>query len=200
MGRSGAGKTSTATEMALQLHLRERFTDGIAVMRCGQGVGESGRLERLMVVLATWAHEEVENKVGIGPRDAGVVIDSNAAACLLTRGEGGNAGRGLKWLVVADDVWEPEVVDMLRQSGMHALTTSRDYKMAEALGGKTVAMDHVTEDEGLSILRKTAKLRGREILPKEAGYILKLCDYVVMNLNYVGRWDMLRSQSTGPNG
>ena len=197
VGRSGAGKTSTAMEMALQHHLRERFTDGIAWMRCGQGAGESGRLERLMFVLAAWLHEDVENKVGIGPGDAGVAIGGNAAAYIKARVEEGNAGRGLKCLVIADDVWEPEVVDMLRQSGMHALITSRDYKLAEAWGGKAIAMDHVTEEEGLLILRKAAKLRSGEILPREADGILKLCDYVAMDLNYVGRWGMLRNQVHG---
>lgn len=197
VGRSGAGKTSTASQMALQSHLRERFTDGIVWMRCGQGAGESGRLARKMFVLATWVHEDVEKKVGISPSDAQVAVDGNAAAYIKTRMEQGNAGRGLKCLVVADDVWDPEVVDMLRQSGMQALITSRDYKLAEAWGGKTVVMDHVTEEEGMLILQNSAKLRSGESLPNEACEILKLCDYVAMDLNFVGRWSMLRSQVDG---
>ncbi|CAB1116775.1 unnamed protein product [Ectocarpus sp. CCAP 1310/34] len=197
VGRSGAGKTSTASEMALHYHLRERFPDGIVWMRCGQGAADSARLARQMFILATWVHEDVENKLGISPSAAVAAAEGTAAAYIKTRMEQGNAGRGLKCLVVADDVWEPEVLDMLRQSGMKALITSRDYELTEASGGKAVVMDHVTEEEGMLILQKAAKLRSGESPPNEARKILDLCNYVAMELNFVGRLSMLRSQVDG---
>lgn len=146
MGRSGAGKTSTASEMALQYHLRERFPDGVVWMRCRRGAADSARLARQMFILATWVHEDVENKLGVSPSAAAAAAEGNAVAYAKARMEQGIAGRGLKCLVVADDVWEPEVLGMLRRSGMKALITSRDCKLAEASGGVAVVMDHVTEE------------------------------------------------------
>ncbi|CAM9623803.1 unnamed protein product, partial [Sphacelaria rigidula] len=44
--------------------------------------------------------------------------------------------QGLQCLLVADDVWETEVVQELRKTGMRVLLTTRDQVLVDDAGGK----------------------------------------------------------------
>ena len=193
-GRSGAGKTTVAAAMVRErgpVHprpgeteydartrldrLRALFPDGVVGLRVGKGEGAADRLPRLMQELAKTFHEDVMAK--------GV-----AAPAVDEAGEGYVKNivqqESLRCLVVADDVWEEEVVEKLRNTGMWVLLTSRNASIVQS--HERVVVDKLTQEEAEDVLRGAAGLPSGERLCDAAMKILAICCHVAMDIAFVG--------------
>lgn len=104
VGDSGAGKTTAASEIVRSNAVREAFSDGIVWLTVNNGANDC--LSSLMLQLARMVYEDIGGRVGGQPNESG----DNADAYIKQRMENGHGGKGLKCLVVADNVWEKEVV------------------------------------------------------------------------------------------
>ncbi|CAN0154938.1 unnamed protein product [Scytosiphon promiscuus] len=176
-GKSGAGKTTTAAAMVGERgdRLRALFLDGVVWLRVGKGAGESDRLRRLLFKLAKRLNEMVEcvdaPKVG---EDGGSYVKKIVSQ------------EKLKCLVVADDVWEKEVVESLRATGVWVLLTTRLPDMVAPKD--SVVIDTLTEMEAEDVLRGAAELPPGERLCDAANHVLKICGRVAMDTAFVGSW------------
>ncbi|CAN0179829.1 unnamed protein product [Scytosiphon promiscuus] len=177
MGKSGAGKTTTAAAMVGERgdRLRALFPDGVVWLRVGKGAGESDRLRRLLFKVAKRINEMVTcvdaPKVG---EDGGSYVKKIVSQ------------EKLKCLVVADDVWEKEVVESLRATGMWVLLTTRLPDMVAP--EESVVIDTLTEMEAEDVLRGAAELPPGERLCDAANHVLKICGRVAMDTAFVGSW------------
>ena len=107
----------------------------------------------------------------------------------------GNGGNGLSCLVVADDVWDAEVVEQLRETGMRVLITTRERSLVDQ--GKSVSVKALTDDEAKDLLRATVQLPRDADLPNEAMDMISRCDNVAMYVEFVGRWSILQTGDDG---
>ena len=195
-GRSGAGKTTSAAAMVgergvIRAHagetenqartrldrVRALFTDGVVWLRVGKGEGTADRLPRLMLKLAMRLHENAMNGV-VDPPEAGE--DGGSYVHKIV------AQEKLRCLVVADDVWEKQVVEKLRETGMWVLLTTRFPEFVEPR--ERVVMDTLTEAEAEDVLRGAAELPPGERLCDAAMKVLEICDRVAMDTAFVGSW------------
>eukprot|EP00752_Nemacystus_decipiens_P008588 g7668.t1 len=168
-GGSGAGKSTTAAAMvgergSIRLRagenedqastrldrLRALFPDGVVWLRVGKGAGDPDRLPALMRDLAIGLSKVVG---GVGAPGAGEDGGSYVKTIVEEKSK--------RCLVVADDVWENEVVEKLRATGMWVLLTTRPRPDSTVNVGvkERVTMDTLTEpEEAEDILRGSAKL------------------------------------------
>ena len=205
-GRSGAGKTTAAaalvgergpirprtgeTEDAARIRLdrvRALFPDGVVWLRVGRGGGVADRLPSLMRELATQLWEDVMHK-RVDPPAVGENSESYVEK-IVSR-------ESLRCLVVADDVWEAEVVTKLRKTGMWVLLTTRQPSMVE--DKEKVAVDKLTQEEAEEVLRGAAGMSRGEHLCDGAMDVLKICDFVAMDIAFVGRWSSVRAANGIP--
>lgn len=90
----------------------------------------------------------------------------------------------LKCLVVADDVWENEVVEKLRETGMWVLLTIR---FRELVGPeKLVVMDTLMPAEAEDVLRRAAELTPGDRLCDAAMKVLDICGREARDTAFVG--------------
>ena len=205
-GRSGAGKTTTAAAMVGERgpvrpeagetegqararldRVRALFPDGVVWLRVGKGQGSAHRLPALMLKLAIRVREDILNES----------VEAPAV------GEGGESyvkkimsQESLRCLVVADDVWEKEVVDKLRNTGMWVLLTTRTAFGVQP--HERVIMDKLTESEAEAVLRGAAELPATESLCDGAKAVLKICGRVAMDVAFVGSWSPVRATNGVP--
>ncbi|CAM9487704.1 unnamed protein product, partial [Laminaria digitata] len=106
-----------------------------------------------------------------------------------------NGGEGLRCLVVADDVWDAEVVEKLRETGMQVLMTTRERSLVEE--GKRVSVEALTDQEAKDLLRATVQFPRDADLPAAAMTILDRCANVAMYVEFVGRWSILHTGEDG---
>lgn len=187
VGDSGSGKTTAASEIVRSVEGREYFSDGIVWLSVDQGAKD--RLPSLMLQLARTVHEDIGGSLGSPPS----VFDDGAAYCKEWVGKG-HGGKGLRCLVVADNVWEQEVVDKLRETGMWVLFTTRDEDLAERASGEPVVIDELSEEDAEAVLVGAAELPADAHLPESARDVIKLCGRVAMDLAFVGRWSAVRGR------
>ncbi|CBJ33473.1 expressed unknown protein [Ectocarpus siliculosus] len=201
-GRSGAGKTTAAAAMVGErqgpIHplareneeqagtrldrLRARFSDGVVWLRVGKGAGVADRLPLLMRKLAKALHEEVLKSYVDGP---GIGEDGESYVKKIVEQE------SLKCRVVADDVWEPPVVEKLRETGMWILLTARNPSMVEP--NERVFVDRLEKMEAQNVLRGAARLPPGQSLCDVAMKVLEVCGYVAMDIAFVGSWSSVRT-------
>ncbi|CAN0399518.1 unnamed protein product [Ectocarpus sp. 12 AP-2014] len=200
-GRSGAGKTTAATTMVGERgpirplagetedqartrldRVRALFPGGVVWLRVGKGQGAADRLPSLMLKLAKRVHEDVMDE-GVDPPAARE--DGESYVKKIASQE------SLRCLVVADDVWEPSVVEKLRKTGMWVLLTTRFPEMVEP--NERVVMDTLTEAEAEDVLRGAAELPPGESLCDGAKEVLKICGRVAMDIAFVGSWSSVRT-------
>eukprot|EP00903_Cladosiphon_okamuranus_P019673 g18082.t1 len=197
-GRSGAGKTSAAAAMVGErqgpVHRRENetedqartrlnrlralFPDGVVWLRVGKGEGAADRLPPLMLRLAKSFHEEVMARCVHGPE---VGEDGENYVKRIVE------QKSMRCLVVADDVWENEVVDKLRKTGMWVLLTTRTASIIRTQTN-VVVVDKLTIPEAEHVLRAAAELPRRERLCDDAIEVLELCKFVAMDIAFIGSW------------
>ncbi|CAN0356115.1 unnamed protein product [Ectocarpus sp. 8 AP-2014] len=186
-GYSGSGKTTVAAEIVRSTEVREAFSDGIVWLPVNEGAKE--RLPSLMLQLARMVHEEIGGSVGRVPS-----ASEDSATYIKQRLEEGHKGRGLKCLVVADNVWEEDVVSKLVETGMWVLLSTRDEAVVKRSRGKTVVVDELSQADAESVLKRAAELPPDARLPDDAVDLIKLCGRVAMDVAFVGRWSTVRGR------
>ncbi|CAM9662115.1 unnamed protein product, partial [Pylaiella littoralis] len=186
-GASGSGKTTAAAEFVRSPQALETFADGIVWLSVNQGAKE--RLPSLMLQLARMVHEDIGGIMG-----RCLVAADDGAAYIKERMENGHGGKGLKCLVVADNVWDKEVVSKLLETGMSVLLSTRDEGLILGSSGKAVGVDYLSKTDAESVLRRTAELPPAVRLPDHAVDLIELCGRVAMDLAFVGRWSTVRGR------
>ena len=184
VGDSGSGKTTAASEIVRSTELRKAFSDGILWLTVNEGA--KLHLPSLMLQLARMVYEDVGGGVGYRPAES-----SDSAAYIKQRME---SCPGLKCLVVADNVWEKEVVSKLLETGMRVLLSTRDAELVRCNDGEAVGVDELSSADAESVLRKAAELPANVRLPDDAVNLMELCGRVAMDLAFVGRWSTVRGR------
>ncbi|CAM9267893.1 unnamed protein product [Ectocarpus fasciculatus] len=187
VGRSGSGKTTAASEFVRSTNARKAFSDGVVWLSVNEGAKE--RLPSLMLQLAGAVFEDIGGCVGNRP-----VAPADGAAYVKQRVEDGNDGKGLKCLVVADNVWEPEVVSKLLETGMSVLLSTRDQQLVTGAQGQPVGVDELSPADARSVLRGAAEIAPEVPLPADADDLIDLSGRVAMGLAFIGRWSNVRRQ------
>ena len=167
--------------------MREAFHDGIVWMPINKGA--HSRLPSLMLKLARMVYEDVGGSVGSAP----TASDDGAAYIKQRMGEG-HLGKGLKCLVVADNVWEKEVVLELMKTGMWVLLSTRDEELVKSAQGDAVGVHELSMTDATSVLRRAAEIPSDVDSPNNAADLVNLCGRVAMDLALVGRWSTVREQ------
>ena len=134
-------------------------------------------------------YEDIRGSVGRAPTgsDGGV-------AYIRQQIGGGQGGGPLKCLVVADNVWEEEVVSKLLETGVWILVSTRDERVVTKSHGEAVGVDELSPADAESVLRGAAELAPGARLPDDAVDLIELCGRVAMDLASVGRWNTVRGR------
>eukprot|EP00752_Nemacystus_decipiens_P012279 g10885.t1 len=187
VGGGGSGKTTAASEIVRSDETRFAFADGIVWLTVNDGAKE--RLPSLMRRLARRVYEVVGGSVGRPP------APSDDGAAYIKRFVGrGHGGEGSKCLVVADNVWEEEVISKLLETGMSVLVSTRREELVTAAQGEAVRVDELAKDDAMLLLTRAAELSEGEHLPDAAVDLVELCGRVAMDLAFVGRWSTVRQR------
>lgn len=181
VGVSGSGKTTAAAEIVRTTEVREFFADGIVWLRVNDRA--VSRLPSLMQEVAKTVHERLGGFTGSAPdpSDDGAVYVNE----WLNMGHG---AQGSRCLLVADNVWEEQVVTKLRETGMCVLCTARSEKLVGAGNGETINVDLLSDEDAESILLGASELPAGVRLPDAGRDLINLCGRVAMHLAFVGRW------------
>ncbi|CAM9400798.1 unnamed protein product, partial [Hapterophycus canaliculatus] len=98
-----------------------------------------------------------------------------------------------RFLVVADDVWDVEVLRELKRTGAWVLyTTRRATRLPET---PLLWLNEVLQEEAEMVLRRAAELDDDARLPDAALELVERCKCVVLDLALVGRWGEVRGRS-----
>lgn len=178
VGDSGSGKTTAAAEIVRSTEVREAFSDGIIWLTVNKGA--KGRISSLMMQLARLGREPGES--------------DDSADYIKHRLKESRGRKGLKCLVVADNVWEKEVVSALQQTDMWILLSTRSEELVKEYHGEVVGVDKLCIVDAESILKKAAELPSECSLPDDALYLIEACGRVAMDLAFVGRWSTVRGR------
>lgn len=195
VGESGSGTTTAASELVRRSVVRELFPDGIVWLNVGNGA--KGRLRCLMHDLASMVHEVVGGGKGKPPPADSFSCEgySSAAyikemvtttAAVATKGQGHGHRR---CLLVADDVWDAEVISELRATGMWILVTTHREDLIKGAKGETVRVEKLSQDDAEAVLRRASGIPAGMHLPEAARDLSELCGYVAMDVAFVGRWN-----------
>eukprot|EP00752_Nemacystus_decipiens_P008242 g7369.t2 len=189
-GPSGAGKTIAAAMVISQRDVRAYFPNGVLWLSVGRA--GKNRLSAVMSHLAENVYETVMVKACRPPRKADVLVNAEDGAAYIREvlDEGSR-----RVLVVADDVWEEEVLRELEKAGVWVLYTTR---MADLLPeDRPLRVDQVRRDEAEMILRGAASLVDptEGPLPEAAYELMSRCEYSALDLALVGRWSELRGRN-----
>lgn len=187
VGDSGAGKTTAASAIVSSTEVLEAFSDGIVWLPVNEGAQEN--LPCLMLQLAHMVFEDIEGSVGRRPNGS-----DDGLTYVKQHVENGHGGKGLKCLVVADNVWESDVVSHLLETGMWVLLSTRDEELVKRAKGEVIGVDELSEGEAESVLRRAAELSPEARLPDDAMDLIELCGRVAMDLAFVGRWSTVRGR------
>ncbi|CAN0391785.1 unnamed protein product, partial [Scytosiphon promiscuus] len=210
-GPAGAGKSIAASMVIARDDVRAHFSpNGMVWLPVGQGAKE--RLPEVMHRLAVLVHELVASKssadvgrdcrpprtpdIGVDPEDGAAyvreVMAGDGDGDSSSRGGGMGMGMGAL-LVVADDVWEADVLEELSRTGASILYTTRSGDLLAGDDGVLpLRVDDVTEGEAEALLRRAAELDDEATLPDSAREIIRQGGLAAMDLACVGRWDSLR--------
>lgn len=187
VGDGGAGKTTAASAIVSSTEVREAFSDGIVWLPVNEGAQEN--LPCLMLQLAQMVFEDIGGSVGRRPSGS-----DDGLAYVKQQVENGHGGKGLKCLVVADNVWESGVVSQLLETRMWILLSTQDEELVKRAKGEVVGVDELSEAEAESVLRRAAELSPEARLPDDAMDLIELCGRVAMDLAFVGRWSTVRGR------
>ena len=122
VGESGSGKTTVAVEFNMDRRVQSFFSDGIIWLSVDDGATD--RLPSLMVRLAGLVDKNISGRV-----HQTLVYPDGGTEHIKRYIEQGRQGQGLRCLVVADNVWDHEVVRELKKTGMWILITTRDQRL-----------------------------------------------------------------------
>ena len=164
--------------------VRALFSKGVLWLSAGSRTED--RLKILMYRLADMVYETVLKFEGRAPRapDIGVDPEDGAAYVRKTIGDDGH-----QILIVADDVWEAEILEKLTSTGTSVLYTTRaDY----LLGDAPLRLDEIDPHEAETVLRGAAEIGDTLSIAEEAHELAKRCGPSIMDLAFVGRWPVVR--------
>ncbi|CAM9885673.1 unnamed protein product [Ectocarpus fasciculatus] len=187
-GPGGAGKSTVASMVVTQVDVQAFFHGRVLWLSVGKGAKD--RLPALMFELANRVREAVLMKAARRPREATVGINPEDGAAYI-REEVGKAGR--RFLVVADDVWDAEVLGELKRAGAWVIYTTRKTELFPQT--PALRLEEVLEEEAETVLRRAADLGEQARLPPAAYELMKRCDFAVLDLALVGRWGNVRKRS-----
>eukprot|EP00903_Cladosiphon_okamuranus_P011926 g11202.t1 len=137
-GMAGGGKSVLASAVVRDEMVREHFRAGMFWWRVGHDAKD--QLHEWLEGLAL----RVASTSGITPPR----LDSLEDVTRYLKAECANAQR----LVVLDDVWEREIVDALKLTGLQLLVTTRDRSVV-TMPGECVEVGDMEEGEALEVLR-----------------------------------------------
>eukprot|EP00903_Cladosiphon_okamuranus_P011386 g10730.t1 len=187
-GPAGGGKTIAASMVVARGDVRASFHKGVLWLPVGKGA--TNRLAVLMFHLAEMVHETVTQKGGRPPRKSNVHINTEDGAAYIREVVGESSQR---FLVVADDVWEVEVLQELKKAGASVLYTTREDKLLPDF--PSLRLDQIQEEEAEMILRRAAELDDNARLTEAAYELMKRCEHFMSDLVVVGRWSDVRRRS-----
>ena len=133
VGESGSGKTTMGVEFVMDRRVQSFFSDGIIWLSVDHGATD--RLPSLMEHL-----NRMVNKKYFGKSSPKLIYRDSGTEHIKRYIEQGRQGQGLKLLVVAENVWDPEVARELRKTGMWILITTRDKTIMARLPNDPVEM------------------------------------------------------------
>ena len=145
MGMGGGGKTVLASAVVRTEAVREHFRQGIFWVRVGRGGKD--QLQALLEGIAR------DPSMALAAQQRFNSVDDVIQHLTLVVAEDAKPR-----LVVLDDVWEREVVDALRPTGLQLLVTTRRSSVVAGQGGRT---DVGNLDRG----------EARELLKKKSGAV-----------------------------
>lgn len=203
VGGEGAGKSTTAAEIVRSPEVLEYFSDGVVWLPVNKGNGSKAELPSVMHRLAGMVHEEIVSRHDGGSAAAAAPVtdirDSAEDSAAYIRGvvERGaelrdGKRRQLRCLVVADNVWEKEVVMKLRHTGLWVLLTSCKVEMINEVRGHPVVIGRLVEADAVRVLRRAAGLPSGEPSPVGGKNLAELCGRMALELSFVGRWSTVR--------
>lgn len=146
VGIGGAGKSILASAIVQHWKVRECYRRGIFWIRAGQ----RGK-DRLVELL-----QKLVLDLGVAPADVPEQFDANLSDLIVLL-DAVATDASSPCLVVLDDVWESEVVETLRQTGLPLLVTTRH---ASILGSwrRLEEVDRMSEDEAYQVLLKASSI------------------------------------------
>eukprot|EP00752_Nemacystus_decipiens_P008093 g7234.t1 len=185
-GPCGAGKSTVASMVIAREDVRKFFYKGVLWLPVGQGAKDN--ISELILHLARMVYETVMQKACRPPRISGVGIDPEDGAAYIH--EVVNESN-MRFLVVADNVWEAEVLKELKWAGVWVLYTTRH---ADLLPEAPLRLDQLLEKEAELVLRRAADLEDATPLPPAAYELMRLCEFSAMHLAFAGRWGVVRGR------
>lgn len=191
-GPGGAGKSTAASMVVARMDVRAYFRHGVLWLPVGPGA--KARLPQLMLRLADMVYETVMLKACRPPRRVDIGTEPENGANYIREVVGGSHRC---FLVVADDVWAVEVLEELGRSGASVIYTTRLTLNHSFLYLTSLRLDHVLKEEAEKVLRRAADLDDEAHLPDAAHELMERCEFVVMDLAFVGRWSFLRGRNDG---
>lgn len=186
-GPGGAGKSTVASMIIAREDVRASFCKGVLWLQVGQGAKD--RLPKLMTRLAEMVYETVLRKTCRPPIKKGFKTKAEDGVAYI-REAADESSRN--FLVLADDVWEAEVLEELKRVGAWVLYTSRKGNLLPT--APAIRLDQVRMEEAEMVLRKAADLDNDAPLPEAAYDLMERCEFVAQDLSFIGRWGMVREK------
>lgn len=184
-GPGGAGKSTVASMVIAREDVRASFHKGMLWLPVGQGA--KGRLPSPMLDLARMVYKTALSKSCRPPRKPGERTEDGVAYITEMVAEGREY-----FLVVADDVWEVEVLQELKRVGTWVLyTTRQDSLLPDA---PPVRVHEIAIEEAAMVLRRAADLDESAVLPDAAYELMERCEFVVLDIAFLGRWGVVRGR------
>lgn len=142
VGIGGCGKSSLASSIVACPDILRHFRDGVFWVSVGHG--GKHQLHALLQGLA--------REVGAAPGDwhGGMPPQFNDLEDVVRHLASFSKGRS--YLLVLDNVWEPEVVRAARRTGFSLLVTTRDQSTLDDVGSTTTFVGDMTPDEASAVL------------------------------------------------
>eukprot|EP00903_Cladosiphon_okamuranus_P014963 g13850.t1 len=188
-GPGGTGKSTVASMVVARGDVRASFKNGVLWLPVGKAA--KNRLSALMFNLAEKVFNTVMGKTCRAPRKANVLLNNEDGAAYIREVVDDNSRR---FLVVADDVWEEEVLRELERAGVWVLYTTREDNLLPE--DPPLRVDEVLEEEAEMVLRGAAELDDYTARLPEAAYeLMRRCEYSMLDLVLVGRWSDVRRRS-----
>eukprot|EP00752_Nemacystus_decipiens_P017158 g15372.t1 len=187
-GPSGAGKSTVASMVIAREDVRASFHKGILWLQVGRGAKD--RLPELMIRLADMVYESVMSKTCRPRREMDLDCNPEDGATYIQEVVDESSRR---FLVVADDVWEVEVLEELKRAGVWVLYTTRDNSLLPTV--QPLRLDQIQKEEAKLVLRRAADLEDDTSLPKATDTLMSRSGYAVLDLAFVGRWGEVRGRN-----
>lgn len=187
-GPSGAGKSIAASMVVAREDVRAYFCKGVLWLKVGQEARH--RLPALMDRLANMVFDAMAEGDARRPRapDVGVRPENGAAYIRKVVGE------DRRFLVVADDVWEAEVLEELKSTGATVLYTT---PLEDLCSGSPLRLHELLNGEVAAALVRAAELDDDAEPPDACTTIVQRCGSSAMDLAFVGRWGTVRGTTNG---